>query len=124
MKTLMMIPIMTILAASPAIAAPTTRTVTVDKPNYEGSRTVTRDPEAQSVSRDGQVIRKSDAATASRSYDRARTDSGYVSHRTVTNGAGESVYNRDKSVSRANGQISRSVEASRKQGFRPRRTRR
>lgn len=178
MKTLLIIPALAMLAATPALAAPSTRTVTVDRPNYEGSKTVTRDPEAKTVSRDAEVTRKSDGATATRSYDRAatedgmiasgsatgfngktrsfevdrtktdtgyvasgtatggnggtyalsgsrsRTDTGYVSNRNVTNGAGESVYNKDKSVSRANGQVSRSVDVSRKQGFRPRAVRR
>ncbi|MBB5685555.1 hypothetical protein [Sphingobium boeckii] len=178
MKTLLIIPALVMLTATPALAAPTTRTMTVDKPNFEGSKTVTRDPETRTVARDTEVTRKSDGATATRSYDRAptesgmsasgsatgfngktrsfevdrsrtdtgyvasgtatggnggtyalsasrdRTETGYVSNRNVTNGAGETVYNKDKSVSRANGQLSRSVDVTRKQGFRPRRARR
>lgn len=160
--------------AAPALAEPRTRTVTVDRPNYEGSRTTVRDPQAGLVSHDAKVTRKSDGATATRSYDRARTDTGFTasgsatgfdgktrsfeSTRTrtengsVTNGtytgrggetytlsgsrargegsftanqnvvknsSGETIYNRDVRATRANGQVSRSVDVTRKQGVHP-----
>jgi hypothetical protein len=49
-----------------------------------------------------------------------RTDIGYTRNRAIANGSGETVYNRDVSQTRANGQVSRSVDVSRKAGFRPR----
>jgi hypothetical protein len=168
------VPALAAAIATPALAEPRTRTVTVDRPNYEGSRTTVRDPQAGTVSHDAEVARKSDGATATRSYDRVRTDTGFTasgsatgfdgktrsfeSTRTrtengsVTNGtytgrgaetytlsgnrvrgeggfsatqkivknsSGETIYNRDITATRANGQISRSVNVTRKQGVRP-----
>ena len=47
-----------VLSVIPAAvqAEPNTRTVTVDRPNYGGSRTVTRDPETRTLSRDGRLV--------------------------------------------------------------------
>jgi hypothetical protein len=157
--------------ATPALADPVTKTVTIDKPNFEGTRIIVRDKEAGTLSRDSEVTRKSDGAIATRSYDRARTedgvtasgsgtnfrgqtrsfnldrsrtetgsvttgaftgrggntfdiagsrnrtDTGFTANQSVTNAAGERVYNRDKSVSRSGGQVSRSVNVTRAQGF-------
>lgn len=160
------------LTASPGFAQ-TTRTVTIDTPRVEGERTITRDPATGTVARDAELTRKSDGATATRSYDRqrtetgvtasgsstgfggrtrsfdyervrdgnggftsngtvtrrdgetftgtgsrTRTDDGFTSNRNVLNGAGETVYNRDASVSRSNGQVRRSVDVTRAEGFR------
>jgi hypothetical protein len=70
----------------PAIvhADPHTRTVTVDAPRYEGSRTTTRDRETGTVDRDAELTRRSDGATATREYDRQRTDSGVVASGSTT----------------------------------------
>ena len=65
-----------LLAAAPAFAEPVTRTVTVDTPRYEGSRTITRDREAGTLARDSELTRRSDDAVAARSFDRQRTETG------------------------------------------------
>src|SRR5262245_21728929 len=72
------------LIAPAAMADPVTRTVTIDTPRYEGTRTVTRDQEAGSLSRDTDVTLKSDGATASRDYDRQRTDTGVTESGSTT----------------------------------------
>lgn len=99
-----------------ALAEPKTRTVTVDTPNYEGTRTVTRDREAGSVSRDTEVTRLSDGATRTRNYDRQRTANGVTASGATTrfNGQtrnfdytrtrGEGGYTADGNVTRFNGQ--------------------
>lgn len=171
MKTIMTVPALLALVAAPALAEPHTRTVTIDQPNYQGSRTIVRDPEAGTLQRDAEVTRKSDGATAERHYERTRTDdgftasgsstnfngetrsfeidrtrtdsgsttngsyttrggetyvvtgnrtrteNGFTANQNVANGAGETVYNRDVAVARANGQVTRSVEVTRAQGF-------
>lgn len=177
-NTLILATLATMLAI-PASAEPKTTTVTVDRPNYEGSRTIVRDPAAGTVSRDAEVTRKSDGATATSSYDRTRTDTGFTAsgsqtgfagrtrsfettrtrtengsvtsgtatgrggetyslsgsrergqgsfsanQNVVRNSTGETVYNRDVRARRSNGQVSRSVDVTRKQGFRPRPARR
>jgi len=61
-----------------AFAEPVTRTYTVDTPNYAGTKTVTRDTAVGTVSKDAELTRKSDGAVATREYDRARTDTGFV----------------------------------------------
>ena len=179
MNKLLMAAIASTLFAGTALADPVTKIVTIDKPNFEGSRTVVRDKEAGTLSRDGELTRKSDGATAKRSYDRARTDdgftasgsstnlrgqtrsfnldrsrnqtgatttgtytgrggetyglsgnrtrtdTGFTANQSVTNSAGERVYNRDRSVSRAGGQVTRSANVTRTEGFKgPRRARR
>ena len=179
MNKLLIAAIASTLFAGSALADPVTKTVTIDKPNFEGSRTVVRDKEAGTLSRDSELTRKSDDATAMRSYDRARTDdgftasgsstnlrgqtrsfnldrsryqtgatttgtytgrggetyglsgnrtrtdTGFTANQSVTNSAGERVYNRDRSVSRAGGQVTRSANVTRTEGFKgPRRARR
>lgn len=179
MNKLLIAAIASTLFAGGALADPVTKTVTIDKPNFEGSRTVVRDKEAGTLSRDSELTRKSDDATAMRSYDRARTDdgftasgsstnlrgqtrsfnldrsrnqtgatttgtytgrggetyglsgnrtrtdTGFTANQSVTNSAGERVYNRDRSVSRAGGQVTRSANVTRTEGFKgPRRARR
>ena len=179
MNKLLIAAIASTLFAGGALADPVTKTVTIDKPNFEGSRTVVRDKEAGTLSRDSELTRKSDGATAMRSYDRARTDdgftasgnstnlrgqtrsfnldrsrnqtgatttgtytgrggetyglsgnrtrtdTGFTANQSVTNSAGERVYNRDRSVSRAGGQVTRSANVTRTEGFKgPRRARR
>jgi hypothetical protein len=84
MKAIILTAAVAALAASAAIAEPVTRTTTVDKPNYEGSRVIVRDKAAGTVSRDTEVTRKSDGATATREYDRARTDTGVTASGSAT----------------------------------------
>jgi hypothetical protein len=66
------------LTATAALAEPVTRTVTVDKPNYTGTRVIVRDKAEGSVTRDTDVTRKSDGATSTRNYSRNRTETGVV----------------------------------------------
>lgn len=68
MKSLYLFASLAVFAAIPAHAQ-SSRTTTIDRPNYEGSRTVSRDG-AGGVTRDTDVTRKSDGATASRDYQR------------------------------------------------------
>lgn len=171
MKAIILTATVAAFAATVASAAPVTRTTTVDRPNYEGSRTIVRDKAAGTVARDTEVTRKSDGATATREYDRARTETGvtasgsstgfdgktrsfdytrtrtdtgytatgratgrdgqtytgtgsrtrtetgYVGNRNIVNGAGATVYNRDVAVNRSGGQVTRSVDVTRAQGF-------
>jgi hypothetical protein len=161
------------LLAGPAFADPVTKTVTIDKPKYEITRTTVRDKEAGTFVRDTEATRKADGATATRHNERARTETGFTasgeatnfagktrsydltrtrtetgstsvgsftrpsgetfttagernrtetghtSSQSITNAAGAVVYDRDVSVSRANGQVNRSVDVSRAEGFRP-----
>ena len=72
------------ILASGAFADPVTRTVTIDTPKYDGTKTVTRDKEAGTLTRDTDVTRKSDGATASRDYERQRTDTGFTTSGTAT----------------------------------------
>lgn len=172
MKAMILIASVAVLAATAVHAEPVTKTTTVDRPNYEGTRVVSRDKAAGTVTRGTDVTRKSDGATASRDYSRTRTDTGftasgsstgfngktssfdatrtrtdtgytstgtatgrngqtytlsgnrtrtengYTSNHNVVNGSGATVYNRDASVSRVDGQINRDVRVTRAQGFR------
>lgn len=77
------------ILASGALADPVTRTVTIDTPKYEGTKTITRDKEAGTLTRDADVTRKSDGATASRDYQRQRTDSGVSASGQATNFDGD-----------------------------------
>jgi len=179
MNKLLIAAIATTLVAGSALADPVSKTVTIDKPNFEGSRTVIRDKDAGTLLREAELTRKSDGAVATRSYDRAhtddgftasgsstnlrgqtrsfnidrsryqtgatttgtytgrggetyglsgnrtRSDTGFTANQSVTNSAGERVYNRDRSVSRAGGEITRSTNVTRAEGFKaPRRARR
>lgn len=78
MKMLALAGIAGAMIGSAALADPVTRTITYDGVRYDGTKTVTRDREAGTVSKDWDVVRASDGATASRDYDRSRTDSGFV----------------------------------------------
>lgn len=77
------------MSASAAHADPVTKTVTVDKPNYEGTRVIVRDKAAGTLTRDTDVTRKSDGATASRDYSRTRTDTGVVASGSETGFGGK-----------------------------------
>jgi len=76
--------IVAVLMAPAAAADPVTKTITVDTPRYEGTKTITRDKEAGSLSRDAELTRKSDGAVATREYDRQRTDSGVTASGSTT----------------------------------------
>jgi hypothetical protein len=72
------------IVATGAFADPVTKTVTIDTPKYEGTKTITRDKEAGTLTRDTDVTRKSDGATASRDYERQRTDTGVIASGSAT----------------------------------------
>jgi len=71
-------------APAVALAEPVTRTVTIDTPRYEGSRTATRDREAGTVVRDATVTRREDGAVATRHFERRRTAEGVSGSGTAT----------------------------------------
>jgi hypothetical protein len=77
------------LAATAATAEPTTKTITVDQPNYDATRVIVRDKEAGTLIRETSVIRERDGATASRDYSRTRTDTGVVASGSATGFAGK-----------------------------------
>lgn len=78
--------------------AQSSSSTTVDRPNYQGTRTVTRDGQGD-VSRSTNVTRKADGATASHSYDRVRSDGGWTATRASTGFRGHGV-SRTRSVRR------------------------
>jgi len=65
MNKILLVPALAAILAVPALAEPVTKTVTIDRPNIDGTRTITRDKEAGTLSVDTQVTRASDGATAS-----------------------------------------------------------
>ncbi len=77
MNKLMLGGVAAMLIAPAAVAEPVTRTYTIDTPQYEGEKVIIRDREAGTVSKDADLTRKSDGATATREYDRARTEDGF-----------------------------------------------
>lgn len=115
MNKLIMAGAAAIISASAALAEPVTRTIAIDTPKVEGSRTVTRDREAGTVSKDTELTRKSDGATASREYDRQRTENGFTASGSRTQFDGDTRswdyertriahgYNAEGSVTRFNG---------------------
>lgn len=95
-----------------ALAEPRTRTVIIDSPRFEGSRTATRDREAGTLSRDAEITRRSDGATRTREYERQRTDSGVTASGSTTrfNGNTRSFdYSRQRTANgyRAEGNVTR-----------------
>lgn len=76
MKKQSLIAAAALLAATAAYAQPVTRTKTVDGANYDATRTTTRDKAAGTFTRDTDVVRARDGATASGNYSRTKTDSG------------------------------------------------
>lgn len=173
MHKFMLVPALAAILAVPALAEPVTKTITIDRPNVDGTRTIVRDKDAGTLSVDTQVTRASDGATATREFDRARTEDGFTASGSSTNFAGETrsfertrtrtdtgsttsgsyttpsgetyttsgnrtrsdtgftanqnikdsagttVFNRDVSVARVDGQVTRSVDVTRAEGFRP-----
>lgn len=88
MKRIILIAGAALAMASNAMAEPITRTTTVDRPNYDATQVAVRDPATGTVSRDTTVTRASDGATATRTYDRARTDTGVTASGSATGFAG------------------------------------
>jgi hypothetical protein len=173
MKKFLLVPALAAILAGPVMAEPVTKTVTIDRPNYDGTTTIVRDKDAGTLSRDTQVTRASDGATATREYDRARTadgftasgsatnfdgetrsfertrtrtdagsttsgsyttrggetyttsgnrtrtDTGFTANQNIKDGTGATVFNRDVTATRADGQVTRSVDVTRAEGFRP-----
>ncbi len=173
MKTILLIASAAALAPTAAAAEPVTKTVTVDRPNYDATRVIVRVKDAGTYTRDTDVVRQRDGATASRVYSRTRTDSGvsvsgtqtgftgktrsfgydrtrtdsgstttgsatgrkgpsyalsgnrvrtdagFTANQNAVNGDGQIVYNRDASVSRSGGNVTRSTNVTRTSGFHP-----
>lgn len=173
MNKFLLVPALAAVLSIPAMAEPVTKTVTIDRPNIDGTRTIVRDREAGSLSVNTQVTRASDGATATREYDRARTadgftasgsstnfdgqtrsfertrtrtdtgsstsgsyttrdgetystsgsrtrtDTGFTANQNIRDSAGTTVFNRDVTASRADGQVTRSVDVTRAEGFHP-----
>src|SRR5688500_6582318 len=93
------------LAAAGLVAAPAVaqqgRTVTIDTPRYEGTRTTERDRAEGSLSRETDVTRKRDGATASRDFSRQWTGDGVTRNRTSTDFQGRaasSYYERERTA--------------------------
>lgn len=68
------------LAATPALAQQS-RTVTVDAPRYEGTRTSAYDRDTRTLTSETGLTRKSDRATANSSLVRQRTEEGVTRER-------------------------------------------
>ena len=173
MKKFLLVPALAAILAGPVMAEPVTKTVTIDRPNYDGTATIVRDKEAGTLSRDTQVTRASDGAIATREFDRTRTadgftasgsatnfdgetrsfertrtrtdtgsstsgsyttrggetyttsgnrtrtDTGFTANQNIKDNTGATVFNRDVTATRANGQVTRSVDVTRAEGFRP-----
>ncbi len=77
------------LGATAAFAEPRTRTTSFEGPNATGTRVTVRDPAAGTLSRDTSVTRTSDGATATRTYDRGRTESGVSASGSATGFGGK-----------------------------------
>ena len=120
--------------------APKTMTRTFDTPRVQGSTTIKVDREAGMFSRQTDLTRKSDGITSSRTYERTRTDNGFIEsgtitradgsiytlngslvrgdggttrERVLTNAQGETVASRNVQISRnADGQVTRNVQAT------------
>jgi len=93
------------LAAAGLIAAPAlaqqTKTVTIDTPRYEGTRTTERDRAERSLSRETDLTRKSDGATASRDFSRQRSEDGVTRDRSSTDFQGRTAtshYERERTA--------------------------
>lgn len=115
MKILALAGLAGLVAGSAALADPVTRTITYDGVRYDGMRTVTRDRHEGTIAKNWEVTRASDGTTASREYDRSRTDSGFVASGSRTQFDGDTRnweyervrtangYNADGSFTRYNG---------------------
>lgn len=88
MKTHILIATAALAASGGAFAEPVTRTTTFDGPKVDATRVAVRDKAAGTYSRDTTATRASDGATASRTYDRTRTDTGVAVSGSATGFAG------------------------------------
>jgi len=86
MKRLLSFAPLALLATIPA-AAQSSRTVNVDRPRYDATRTVTHDGHG-TVTRDTDITRTRDGTTASRDYTRSFTGNGWTASGTQTGFAG------------------------------------
>ena len=107
MTKLLLAGIAAVLIVPAALADPVTKTITIDTPKYEGTKTITRDKEEGTLTRDNDVTRKSDGATASRDYTRTRTAHGYNAEATLTRFNGET-YDYTAKVRRGEYRVGRS----------------
>jgi hypothetical protein len=89
MKTILLIASAALLATTAATAEPVTKTVTVDRPNYDATRVIVRDKDAGTYTRDTDITRERDGATASRDYSRTRTENGVSVTGSATGFAGK-----------------------------------
>ena len=89
MTKLLLAGIAAVLIAPAALADPVTKTITIDTPKYEGTKTITRDKDEGILTRNTDLTRKSDGATASRDYTLTRTAHGYNAEGTLTRFNGE-----------------------------------
>lgn len=103
MKSLFLVAPLAMIAALPAYAQ-SSRTTSVDRPNYEGTRTVSRDGEG-TVTRDTDVTRKSDGATASHDYTRTATGDGWTANGSTTGFNGQTSSASASKVRNANGSV-------------------
>ena len=93
------------LAAAAMIAAPAlaqqSNTVTVDTPRYEGTHTTERDRAEGSLTRETDLTRKGDGATASSDFARQRTEDGVTRDRSSTDFQGRTAtshYERERTA--------------------------
>lgn len=151
MRTLLLPTAALVLLLPSAVLAQTqveTHTRTIDNPRVQGSTTVTRDRAAGTNSRETNLTRTSDGATASRSQtvqrgesgytssgttttfagetftstgSGMRTDDGFVRSQTVVDSTGQTVLDRQVSVTTIDGVRHREVTTDRAEGFRGRR---
>ena len=75
------------LATTP-VAAQETRTVTVDAPRYDATQTSTYNRDTHTVTRETDLTRSSDGATASSNFERQRTEEGITRDRASSDFAG------------------------------------
>jgi hypothetical protein len=88
MKTHILVSAIIVSVSGAALATPVTRTTTYDGPKVDATRVTVRDKAAGTYSRDTTAIRASDGATATRTYDRTRTDTGVAVSGSATGFAG------------------------------------
>lgn len=84
MKTSILIATAALAVSGAAVAEPVTRTTTYDGPKVDATRVAVRNEASGTYSRDATATRASDGATASRAYDRARTDTGVAVSQSAT----------------------------------------
>lgn len=101
-------------APAPGEAAKT-MTRTFDTPRVQGSTTINLDREAGMFSRQTKVTLKNDGTTSSRTYERTRTDNGFIESGTITRADG-SIYTLNGSLVRGDGGTTRERVLTNAQG--------